>query len=213
MGRSLSVFARALRGAQSLVNRSTLGAPAPAAVAASRGGPLETVRLAMTAGRPSGSPAAPVPAPSRAEAQRIVERIFDSAAIAEACLGPHWLERTAAERAELARLLGGLAARAYGSRLAGAERQMFTGEAIEGPAARVRGHLLAGGRPRGEIEYRLRRARGRWRVHDFVVGEVSFVKSYGAHLRDVVESSSFEDLLWKLRLKAVQDGASSHRGG
>jgi hypothetical protein len=85
-----------------------------------------------------------------------------------------------------------------------AERVHFTGEHVSGGEATVRAWLRLPEGGRSVVEYRLRRAGGRWVAHDVVMDGVGFVAAHGAHLRYLLESSSWDDLIWKLRFKEVE---------
>jgi hypothetical protein len=157
--------------------------------------PLETVRRVLEqAPGPGRRPGAEPP-------ERVIERWFDCHEIARRCLVSHWSPRSYGERQELELLLRGLVARAYFGRLAGARQPVFTGERVQGDAAAVRCWLSRADGRRLPVEHQLHRTAGRWLVVDFTIEGTAFVKGHGAYLRGIVETGSFEDLLWRLRLK------------
>jgi phospholipid transport system substrate-binding protein len=128
----------------------------------------------------------------------LVGELFDLHEMAVPALGPHWPGRTEAERARFVALLGSLV-EAQLLMLDGAAgpRVRFLGEIVEGDQALV--HSRVGGeRTETEVNYRLRRLDGRWRVSDVLLDGVSAVDSYRAQFHKVISTGSFEELLRKL---------------
>ena len=136
--------------------------------------------------------------------ERLTDRSFDCPDIARRCLGTYWGQRTPTERDEMVRLMRGLIARAHWGRLAGAGHAIFTGERVQGDTGWVRCWLTRADGQRVPVEYHLHRTGGRWLVADFTIEGTAFVKGHGGYLRGVIEGGSFEDVVWKLRLKAAE---------
>jgi len=168
--------------------------PAPA-----ESGPVGTVKRLLVG----------IPGAGSEGLDRLAERAFDCPDIARRCLGTHWTGRTPGERDELVRLMRGLIARAHWGRLAGAGHAIFTGERVQGDTGWVRCWLTRADGQRMPVEYQLHRAGGRWLITDFTIEGTAFVKGHGGYLRGVVEGGSFDDLLWKLRLKAAESAPAN----
>jgi hypothetical protein len=179
-------------------NLRTIFIAAPAPV---ESGPVSTVRRLFAGGKGGEGAAEGL--------ERLVERSFDCPDIARRCLGTQWGPRSPKERDEMTRLMRGLIARAHWGRLAGAGHAIFTGERVQGETAWVRCWLTRGDGQRLPAEYQLHRVSGRWLVADFTIEGTAFVKGHGGYLRGVVEGGTFDDLLWKLRLKAAESAPAA----
>ena len=152
----------------------------------------------------------PARAPERRAAVRqIANEIFDFPETARRSLGPHWQARTAAEQQEFVALFGDLLERSYISRieLYGGERIQYVGDAVDGDQARVQSKLLTRAGTEVPIEYRMLRRAERWRVYDVVIEGVSLVASYRTQFNRIIRSSSFEELVRKMKSRQDELGA------
>jgi phospholipid transport system substrate-binding protein len=147
---------------------------------------------------------------ARPEARRAALRtaaadIFDFAEITRRALGRHWQATTPAEREELTRLLTGLLERAYLGRIEqySGERLVVAGEAADGELATVRTRLVARSGVDIPVDYRLARAGERWMVYDVAVEGVSLVASYRAQFNKIIQTSSAQGLVHRLRAQAA----------
>src|SRR3972149_9836918 len=80
----------------------------------------------------------------RSAISKVAGEIFDFGAMAKRSLGPHWTQRTPAERGEFVRLFTALIERSYISRVDqhGSEKTVFRGETVDDDQAVVRTTLL-----------------------------------------------------------------------
>jgi phospholipid transport system substrate-binding protein len=145
---------------------------------------------------------------ARPEARRAALRgaagdIFDFAEITRRSLGRHWQSATPAEREELTRLLTALLERAYLGRLEqySGERVVLAGEAVDGELATVRTRLVARGGLEIPVDYRLYRAGDRWVAYDVAVEGVSLVANYRAQFNKIIQTSSAQVLVQRLRAR------------
>lgn len=76
----------------------------------------------------------------------------------------------------------------------------YGSEKIEGDTATVKVDGVRKGE-RVELEFRLLKVGGRWRVVDVVTEGVSMVKTYRAQFRKVIDSQGFDALLKKMSVK------------
>jgi phospholipid transport system substrate-binding protein len=145
----------------------------------------------------------------RAAVRRIANEIFDFPETARRSLGPHWQARTVAEREEFVGLFGDLLERSYISRieLYGGERIQYVGDTVDGDQARVQSKLLTRAGTEVPIEYRMLRRGERWRVYDVVIEGVSLVASYRSQFNRIIRSSSYEELVRKMRSRQDELGA------
>lgn len=140
----------------------------------------------------------------RATIRRIAHDLFDFEETTRRCLGRHWQGRTPAERAEFVTLFADLLERTYIGRIEqySGERVVFGGESVDGSLATVRTRLAI--KPAGDvpIDYRMHRRDGRWRVYDVIIEGVSLVGNYRAQFNRIIQTSSYEGLVQRLRERA-----------
>jgi len=151
--------------------------------------------------------------------RKVAEEIFDVRETAKRALGRHWVPRTAAEREEFAELFGDLLERTYINQidLYGGERVRFAGETVDGDFAVVRARLITR-RYSHEIpvDCKLVRRDGRWWVYDLAVENVSLIGNYRAQFDRIVRSSSYEELVKRLRERRdefIKNQAPKSRSG
>jgi phospholipid transport system substrate-binding protein len=145
----------------------------------------------------------------RAAVRRIANEIFDFPETARRSLGPHWQARTPDERREFVGLFGDLLERSYISRieLYGGERIQYVGDNVDGDQARVQSKLLTRAGSEIPIEYRMLRRGDQWRVYDVVIEGVSLIASYRTQFNRIIRSSSFEELVRKMKSRQEELGA------
>ena len=145
------------------------------------------------------------PAPSRSvngSSTEILDRMFDWARMAQAVMGRHWTQRSAAERTEFTGLFAGLFRRAYVSRIhvVDASKFQYLGDAIDGNRATVKTKVLTNRGSTLDVDYTVRLEDGqRWRVDDVKVDRVSLVDNYRTQFDTFLARSSYEALAQKLR--------------
>ncbi|MBI2554444.1 MAG: ABC transporter substrate-binding protein [Candidatus Rokubacteria bacterium] len=143
----------------------------------------------------------------RVEIRRIAESLFDFPEMARRSLARHWTDRTAEQRQEFVRLFTDLLERVYFGKLENysGERMLYVGETVDGDYATVRSKILIGRRGELPIDYRLHLIGSRWAVYDVLIDGVSFVSTYRAQFNRVIQTSSYDDLIQKLRIKELEN--------
>ena len=126
---------------------------------------------------------------------------FDVGEAARRALGPHWSKRTPAEREEFAGLFQGLLERGYLSRIGeyGGERVQYVAERVDGEFAVVRAQIVTAKGTQIPIEARVVRKGERWLMYDVLIENVSLVASYRSQFDRVIRTSSYEDLVRRLK--------------
>ena len=139
----------------------------------------------------------------RAEIRAIAVEAFDVAEAARRTLGPHWPKRTPAERQEFIGLFQGLLERGYLSRIGeyGGESVQYVGERIEGEYATVRALIVTQKGTQVPVEARVLRQGDRWRMYDVLIENVSLVASYRSQFDRVIRTSSYEELVRRLKTR------------
>jgi phospholipid transport system substrate-binding protein len=137
----------------------------------------------------------------RTEIRAIALEAFDVTEAARRTLGPHWPKRTPAERQEFVGLFQGLLERGYLSRIGeyGGESVQYVGERIEGEYATVRALIVTQKGTQVPVEARVLRQGDRWRMYDVLIENVSLVASYRSQFDRVIRTSSYEELVRRLK--------------
>ena len=134
---------------------------------------------------------------------RIAEETFDLREMTRRTLGPHWQGLTEAERAEFVTLFGDLLDRAYFTRIAAYNGEKITvlGDSIDGDLATVRTRIVTQQGTEVPVDYRMLRRGDRWVVYDVSIEGVSLVANYRAQFNRIIQTSSYQALVDKLKAK------------
>jgi phospholipid transport system substrate-binding protein len=133
-----------------------------------------------------------------------VEPIFDFEEMAKRSLGPHWRRRTPAEQQEFVKLFQEFMEKVYSDKLDlyEGEKIVFGKETIDQDFAQVESSIINNKGETISIIYKLRRADTKWKVYDAVVENISFINNYRSQFDRVIKSSSYEELVKRLREKS-----------
>jgi phospholipid transport system substrate-binding protein len=142
----------------------------------------------------------------RTDIRRVAQGLFDFNEMARLTLAQHWKDRSAQEREEFVQLFTDLLERSYLTTIENyaGEKIAFLGESVSGPYAQVRSQITTDRRVEISIEYRLLERGGRWAVYDVVLDGVSLVANYRSQFNSIIRTSSFADLLVRLRNKQIE---------
>jgi phospholipid transport system substrate-binding protein len=141
----------------------------------------------------------------KAVVARTAENIFDLREMAKKSLGRHWVARSPQERDEFVRLFTGMLSRVWVKTLKTGKRITYTGETVGATRATVRTTIALERQGQVHVEYHLLPSGNtRWRVHDVLVDRRSLVTGYREYFDKALAGSSYQDLIWKLRLKEVE---------
>jgi len=141
----------------------------------------------------------------KAVVARTVENFFDLREMAKKSLGRHWVARSPQERDEFVRLFRGMLSRVWLRTLKTGKRITYTGETVTSTRATVRTTVALERQGQVHVEYHLLPSgNSRWRVHDVLVDRRSLVTGYREYFDRALADSSYQDLIWKLRLNEVE---------
>ena len=137
----------------------------------------------------------------RAAVRKIAVEIFDVADAAKRALARHWQARTPAEREEFVQLFADLLERTYIARIDdyGGQRLRYVGEAVDGELATVRAQIVTKKGAGVPVESRMVRRAERWLVYDVLIENVSLIANYRAQFDRIVRTSSYEELVRRLK--------------
>jgi phospholipid transport system substrate-binding protein len=137
----------------------------------------------------------------RAAVRKIAVEIFDVNETARRALGPHWQQRTPAEREEFTQLFADLVEQTYISKidLFGGERLRFTDEKIDGDNAIVRARVLTKKGTEVPVEGRMLRKGDRWLLYDVAIENISLIGNYRSQFDHIIRTSSYAELVKRLK--------------
>jgi phospholipid transport system substrate-binding protein len=143
------------------------------------------------------------PAARRAALRGVSGEIFDFTEITRRALGRHWQTASPTQRDELVRLLSALMERSYMGRIEQytGERIAFVSEVVDGDLATVRTHFLTKGGTPIPVDYRLARVGDRWLAYDVTIEGVSLVANFRAQFNKIIQTSSTQGLVERLRAR------------
>jgi len=139
----------------------------------------------------------------RAAVRKIATEVFDVQETARRALGPHWQQRSPQERQEFVQLFADLLEQTYISKidLFGGEKLKFTDEKVDGDNAVVRAKVLTKQQTEVPVEARMLRKGDRWLIYDILIENISLVGNYRAQFDRIIRTSSYEDLVKRLRTR------------
>src|SRR5580704_15985942 len=145
-----------------------------------------------------------------AAVNKVADEIFDFGETAKRALGPHWAQRTPAEREEFVRLFTELVQRTYLSKVNQYNSEMtFQDDVVDGNQAVVRTTLLLGKGSQMSLDYRMHHPRDRWQVYDLSIDGISLVASYRSQFNKIVRTDSYEGLVARLKSRQLGFAAST----
>ncbi len=135
--------------------------------------------------------------------RKIADEIFDFSETAKRSLGRHWAQRTPSERQEFVQLFSDLLERSYLSKieLYGGEKVAYLGDTVEGEQATVKTKIVTKQGTEIPVDYRMMRVGPRWMVYDVYIEGVSLIGNYRTQFNKIIQTSSYADLLKKMRTK------------
>jgi len=139
----------------------------------------------------------------RAAIRKVANDIFDFGETARRSLARHWAQRTGAEREEFVQLFADLLERSYICRIEayGGEKITYVGETIDGDQATVRTKLTTKEGTDIPVDYRMLKRGDKWLVYDVIIEGVSLVANYRAQFNKIILTSSYQELVKKMRTK------------
>ena len=148
----------------------------------------------------------------RAQLHKIAGQAFDWPDMARRALAVHWRERTPQEQQEFVSLFRDLVEGTYISRLETAVQEkgeiQYVGEQADGSRAVVKTNAVTKRNQQVPIEYRLHKADGRWLIYDVLIEGISLVNNYRSQFNRIITSSSYSQLVQKMKARQVEGGLS-----
>ncbi|HUM15488.1 MAG TPA: ABC transporter substrate-binding protein [Candidatus Nitrosotalea sp.] len=139
----------------------------------------------------------------RAAVRKIANEIFDFGEIAKRSLARHWQPLSETQRNEFVGLFADLLERSYISKIEtyGGEKIQYTAERTDGDYATVSTKIITKNGTEVPVDYRMVKRGERWLVYDVSIEGVSLVSNYRTQFNKIIQTSSYSELVSKLRSK------------
>lgn len=128
---------------------------------------------------------------------------FDWVSMSRSAIGKHWRDLSAAQRAEFTQLFSELIEKSYLSQIESfsGEKILYKGEKVDGQYGVVEVVIVT---LRGidiPVGYRVLKKGAEWLVYDVSIEGVSLVNNYRSQIGAILNSSSYDNLIVKIRAK------------
>ena len=140
----------------------------------------------------------------RHKLKEVLYERFDFTEMAKRSLGSEWRRRSPEEQKEFVKLFTDLLERAYLDKIesySGENFQYLKEREDDNNYAQVDTKIVDNKGQEFSINYRLYNMKGDWRVYDVVIENVSLVNNYRAQVTRVRASSSYEELVNRMKGK------------
>ncbi len=139
----------------------------------------------------------------RVAVRKIANEIFDFAEIAKRSMARHWQPLSETQRHEFVGLFADLLERSYISKIEtyGGEKIQYTAERADGDYATVSTKIITKNGTEVPVDYRMNKRGDRWLVYDVSIEGVSLVSNYRTQFNKIIQTTSYSELVSKLRNK------------
>jgi phospholipid transport system substrate-binding protein len=139
--------------------------------------------------------------------RRAVDDLFDWHEMSRRSLARHWKKRTTEEKKEFIPLFADLLERTYMNRIENysGESVTYNGERVKGKYSLVSVTVFTSKDVAIPAQYRLRKKDDKWLVYDVSIEGVSLVNNYRTQFNSIIQSSSYDELVEKLKKKVAKN--------
>ena len=147
----------------------------------------------------------------RAAIRHDADAVFDFTEMSRRALGRHWQELNESQQQEFVKLFADLLERAYVSKIEqySGEKIDYVGESVEGDMATVKTQIMTKQATQVPVDYRLLHKGDRWLVYDVLVEGVSLVLNYRTQFDHILQTSSYDELVRRLKANQAAYGNRS----
>ncbi len=126
--------------------------------------------------------------------------------MAKRSLGIHWNKRNPNEQKEFVSLFSDLLEDTYIRKIERYEDEkvVYVGERQEGSYATVKTKIISTSGIETPVEYKIFKKGDKWEVYDIIIEGVSLVNNYRIQFSHIISSSSYEDLVNRIKKKALK---------
>jgi phospholipid transport system substrate-binding protein len=139
----------------------------------------------------------------RVAVRKIANEIFDFSEIAKRSMARHWQPLSEAQRTEFVGLFADLLERSYISKIEtyGGEKIQYVAERMDGDYSVVSTKIVTKNGTEVPVDYRMIKRGDRWLVYDVSIEGVSLVSNYRTQFNKIIQTTSYNELVSKLRNK------------
>jgi phospholipid transport system substrate-binding protein len=139
----------------------------------------------------------------REELKKVIYQRFDFTEMARRALGPEWRRHTPEEQKEFVQLFTDLLERAYLKQIESYNDQKvrYLNEREDHGYAEMDTKIVDNKGQEFSVNYRLDNVNGDWKVYDVVIEDISLVNNYRAQFSRVLASSSYQELVHRMKDK------------
>ena len=143
----------------------------------------------------------------RAEIRKIVYDRFDFREMARSALALNWRQRTPEEKKEFVSLFADLIEETYIRKVERyrGEKVLYGDEFVYDHNALVRTKVITKTNTEIPIDYMLLKEGAKWWVYDVKIEGVSLVNNYRSQFEDIINASSYKDLVSSLKKKVLRE--------
>jgi len=157
------------------------------------------------------------PQERRTQIRQTVLQRFGFEEMAKRSLARHWQTLNPQQRQEFVELFTDLLERSYINRIegysGGPDSVRYIKEDLREDTASVQTEIRRQRDLSVQVEYRLLRAEGDWKVYDIVIEGVSLVNNYRTQFNTIMAKDSYAGLVKQMRLKLEQEKATAPQQG
>lgn len=138
--------------------------------------------------------------------RKTVDKCFDFEEMAKRSLAAHWKDRAPAEQKEFVALYADLLENTYIRKIERYENEkvVYQDERLDGDYAVVKTQIIDKKGLSIPVDYRTFRKKDKWEIYDIVIEGVSLVNNYRTQFTQIIRSSSYAELVKRLRAKNLQ---------
>ena len=137
--------------------------------------------------------------------KELIYQRFDFTEMARRSLGSEWRRRSPEEQKEFVKLFTGLLERTYLDNIESynGEKFRYLKEQEDNNHAQVDTEIIDNKGQEFSINYRLHKVNGDWKVYDVVIEDISLVNNYRSQFNRVLATSSYEELVNRMKGKTL----------
>ena len=146
----------------------------------------------------------------RDKLKEVIYQRFDFTEMARRSLGSEWRRRSPEEQREFVKLFTGLLERAYLDNIESynGEKFRYLKEQEDNNYAQVDTKIIDNKGQEFSVNYRLHNQNGDWKVYDVVIEDISLVNNYRSQFNRVLATSSYEELVNRMKGKTLSAPAT-----
>jgi phospholipid transport system substrate-binding protein len=146
----------------------------------------------------------------RDKLKELIYQRFDFTEMARRSLGSEWRRRSPEEQKEFVKLFTGLLERAYLDNIESysGDKFRYLKEQEDNSHAQVDTKIIDNKGQEFSVNYRLHKVNGDWKVYDVVIEDISLVNNYRSQFNRVLATSSYEELVNRMKGKTLSAAAT-----